>query len=77
MPSRELLLCAAANDVALPLAFARLLAEECPWLGSEEVNESLGIELLSEQCAQANVAHSQVEQFLYAYNARVRAQVLK
>src|SRR4051812_43237845 len=77
MPSRELLLCAAANDVGLPLAFAKLLAEECPWLGSEEVNESFGPDLLAKKWAQAKVSRSQAEQFLYAYTAGVRAQATK
>ena len=77
MPSRELLLCAAANDVGLPLSFAKILAKECPWLAAEEVNESFGPDLLADQCARANISRAEVEAFLYAYNARLRAKALE
>jgi hypothetical protein len=68
MPSRELLLCAVANDVGLPMAFAKVLSTECAWLGTEEVNEGFRPDLLAEQCSQANVSHDQIERFFYAYN---------
>jgi hypothetical protein len=71
---REILLHAATNEVGLPNAFAKLLLAECPWLdGSEEVNESFGPDLLAEQAAKLGVSHAQTEQFIYAYNALVRA----
>ncbi|MBX3628028.1 MAG: hypothetical protein KF892_23670 [Rhizobacter sp.] len=71
---REVLLYAAANEVGLPIEFAKLLAAECPWLdGHEEINEDFGPDLLVEQFTKQNVSRSQVKDFLYAYNARVRA----
>lgn len=74
--SRELLLRAAANAVKLPSSFASVLAKECPWLdGIEEVSESLGLELLEEQIKALKVSPSQVERFLYSYNARVRGEM--
>lgn len=77
-PSRELLLRAATQAVNLPPLFASALVTECPWLdGAEEVSESLGLELLADQIKALNVSPLLVEQFLYAYNARVRAEMLR
>jgi hypothetical protein len=71
---RGALIRAAVEDARLPAELAELLAAECPWLdGAEEVSESLGPELLSEQAAQAHLEPAQIEQFFAAYNARVRA----
>jgi hypothetical protein len=72
--SRELLLRAAANEAGLPPSFAVVVATECPWLdGTEEVSESLGLELLADQMSRMNLSSMLVEQFLYSFNARVRA----
>ena len=70
---RETLILAAAQDARLPDAFALALQLECPWLdGADEVNESFGPDLLLDQAAAEQLSREQVEQFLYAYNARVR-----
>ena len=76
--SRELLLRAAANEAGLPPAFAVVVAAECSWLdGTEEVSESLGLDLLAEQMGRMNLSPALVEQFLYSLNARIRAGVSK
>lgn len=73
---REVLLYATANEIGLPIEFAKLLAAECPWLdGHEEISEDLGPDLLVDQLAKQNVSRNQLEDFLYAYNARVRAHL--
>lgn len=71
---RELIIRTAANQAGLPVPFAKAVVAECPWLdGTEEVSESLGVDLLSEQVTNAGITLPQVVRFLYAYNARVRA----
>ena len=71
---RDKLILSAASQLALPQDFVEALRSECPWLdGAEEVNESFGPELLSEQAARLQVSREQVERFLYAYNAQIRA----
>jgi hypothetical protein len=71
---REIVIRTAANEAELPVGFAKAVVAECPWLdGINEVSESLGIDLLSEQVAKSGVSPSEVERFLYAYNARVRS----
>lgn len=71
---RTTLIRAAVGDAGLPAEFAELLAAECPWLdGAEEVSESLGPELISEQAARAHLQPEHVHEFFSAYNARVQA----
>lgn len=67
---------AAAKDAGLSPEAAEVLIAECPWLdGANEVSESLGPELLSEQAESLHLSHAQVERFLCCYNAGVQAVV--
>jgi len=48
--------------------------EQAPWLdGSTEVSESLAPELLSEPFASLSLGAAEIERFVAAYNADVRA----
>ncbi|WP_140637588.1 hypothetical protein [Methylibium rhizosphaerae] len=71
---RTALIRTAAEEACLSAEAAEVLIAECPWLdGVEEVNDSLGPELLSEQARSLHLSGKQVEEFFYCYNARVRA----
>lgn len=71
---RDTLIETAAADSDLPPGFAQQLIASAPWLdGTEEVNEELGPDLLSDESIAFNLSRSKVAEFIERYNTLVQS----
>ena len=72
---RESVIQAAVSDSGLPAGFALRLIDEAPWLdGTDELNEDLGPELLTDDASAFGVGRAKLLEFIDRYNTLVAAE---